>query len=100
MFDMAIPFRGVRCSRVSGSCQTQHPRNRGRSCGDCCGATRVCSAGYPRMRCFPYSTILPVYCHRSEDASYIVQEFHERYETTDFLQLPNYRTYVKLMVGG
>jgi len=52
------------------------------------------------MRCFPYSTILPVYCHRSEDAAYIVQEFHERYETTDFLQLPNYRTYVKLMVGG
>jgi type IV secretory pathway TraG/TraD family ATPase VirD4 len=36
----------------------------------------------------------------AEDAPYIVQEFHEKYEKVDFLQLPNYRTYVKLMIDG
>jgi len=36
----------------------------------------------------------------AEDAPYIVQEFHERYEQIDFLQLPNYRAYVKLMIDG
>jgi type IV secretory pathway TraG/TraD family ATPase VirD4 len=36
----------------------------------------------------------------AEDAPYIVQEFHERYEKLDFLQLPNYRAYVKLMIDG
>lgn len=36
----------------------------------------------------------------AEDAPYIVEEFHERYQTLDFLQLPNYRTYVKLMIDG
>jgi Type IV secretion-system coupling protein DNA-binding domain len=36
----------------------------------------------------------------AEDAPYIVDEFHERYEKIDFLQLPNYRTYIKLMIDG
>jgi hypothetical protein len=36
----------------------------------------------------------------AEDAPYIVEEFHERYETIDFLQLPNYRAYIKLMIDG
>jgi hypothetical protein len=36
----------------------------------------------------------------AEDAPYVVQEFHERYETIDFLQLPNYRAYIKLMIDG
>ena len=36
----------------------------------------------------------------AEDAPYIVQEFQERYEKLDFMQLPNYRTYVKLMIDG
>jgi len=36
----------------------------------------------------------------AEDAPYIVQEFHERYEKLDFLQLPNHRIYVKLMIDG
>jgi hypothetical protein len=36
----------------------------------------------------------------AEDAPYIVQEFHERFEKIDFLQLPNYRIYVKLMIDG
>jgi hypothetical protein len=36
----------------------------------------------------------------AEDAPYIVQEFHEKYGKIDFLQLPNYRTYVKLMIDG
>ena len=36
----------------------------------------------------------------AEDAPYIVQEFHERYEKIDFLQLPNFRAYVKLMIDG
>jgi len=37
---------------------------------------------------------------RREDAPYIVQEFHELYGKIDILQLPNYRTYVKLMIDG
>src|SRR6266436_861885 len=36
----------------------------------------------------------------AEDAPHIAREFHERYEKIDFLQLPNYRTYVKLMIDG
>jgi type IV secretory pathway TraG/TraD family ATPase VirD4 len=36
----------------------------------------------------------------AEDAPYIVEEFHEQYQKIDFLQLPNYRTYVKLMIDG
>jgi type IV secretory pathway TraG/TraD family ATPase VirD4 len=36
----------------------------------------------------------------AEDAPYIVEEFHERYEKLDFLQLPNYRAYTKLMIDG
>jgi len=36
----------------------------------------------------------------AEDATYIVQEFHEKYEKIDFLQLPNYRTHVKLTIDG
>jgi type IV secretory pathway TraG/TraD family ATPase VirD4 len=36
----------------------------------------------------------------AEDAPYIVQEFHEQFEKLDFLQLPNYRAYVKLMIDG
>jgi hypothetical protein len=36
----------------------------------------------------------------AEDAPYIVKEFHERYEKLDFLQLPNYRAYIKLMIDG
>src|SRR5437899_2945230 len=34
----------------------------------------------------------------AEDAPYIVQEFHERYEKIDFLQLPNFRVYLKIMI--
>jgi hypothetical protein len=36
----------------------------------------------------------------AEDASYIVQEFHERYEKMDFLQLPNFSVYLKIMIDG
>jgi hypothetical protein len=36
----------------------------------------------------------------AEDAPYIVQEFHEQFRKLDFLQLPNYRAYVKLMIDG
>jgi type IV secretory pathway TraG/TraD family ATPase VirD4 len=36
----------------------------------------------------------------AEDAPYIVQEFHERYEKLDLLQLPNYHAYIKLMIDG
>ena len=36
----------------------------------------------------------------AEDASYLVREFHERFEEIDFLQLPNYRIYLKLMIDG
>jgi hypothetical protein len=34
------------------------------------------------------------------DSSYIAREFHERFEQTDLLQLPNYRIYLKLMIDG
>ncbi len=36
----------------------------------------------------------------AEDAPYIVQEFHERFEQIDFLQLPNFRIYIKVMIDG
>jgi hypothetical protein len=36
----------------------------------------------------------------AEDASYLVQEFHEQFKKLDFIQLPNYRIYVKLMIDG
>ena len=36
----------------------------------------------------------------AEDAPYLVREFHERFEEIDFLQLPNYRIYLKLMIDG
>jgi hypothetical protein len=36
----------------------------------------------------------------AEDAPYLVREFTERFEPADFLQLPNYRIYIKLMIDG
>ena len=36
----------------------------------------------------------------AEDAPYFVREFHERFAHADFLQLPNYRIYLKLMIDG
>ena len=36
----------------------------------------------------------------AEDAPYLVREFHERFEEADFLQLPNHRIYLKLMIDG
>ncbi len=36
----------------------------------------------------------------AEGAPYIVQEFHDRFDKIDFLQLPNYRAYIKLMIDG
>jgi hypothetical protein len=36
----------------------------------------------------------------AEDAPYIVQEFQERFDKIDFLRLPNYRAYVRLMIDG
>jgi type IV secretory pathway TraG/TraD family ATPase VirD4 len=36
----------------------------------------------------------------AEDAPYIVQEFHERFDKIDFLQLPNHRAYIMLMIDG
>jgi len=36
----------------------------------------------------------------AEDAPYIFEEFHERFDKLDFLRLPNYRTYIKLMIDG
>ena len=36
----------------------------------------------------------------AEDAPYLVREFHERFTHADFLQLPNHRIYLKLMIGG
>jgi type IV secretory pathway TraG/TraD family ATPase VirD4 len=36
----------------------------------------------------------------AEDASYIFEEFHEHYDRLNFLQLPNYRIYLKLMIDG
>jgi len=34
----------------------------------------------------------------AEDAPYIVEKVHERFDKLDFLQLPNYRTYMKLTI--
>jgi hypothetical protein len=36
----------------------------------------------------------------AEDTPYFVREFAERFEEIDFLQLPNYRIYIKLMIDG
>jgi hypothetical protein len=36
----------------------------------------------------------------AEDAPYLVREFQERFAQVDFLQLPNYRIYLKLMIDG
>ena len=36
----------------------------------------------------------------AEDAPYLVREFHERFAQADFLQLPNHRIYLKLMIDG
>ena len=36
----------------------------------------------------------------AEDAPYLVREFHERFSHADFLQLPNHRIYLKLMIDG
>ena len=36
----------------------------------------------------------------AEDAPYLVREFHERFDQADFLQLPNHRIYLKLMIDG
>lgn len=36
----------------------------------------------------------------AEDAPYLVREFADRFDTIDFLQLPNYRAYLKVMIDG
>jgi len=36
----------------------------------------------------------------AEDAPYLVREFADEFEAIDFLQLPNYRIYLKLMIDG
>ena len=36
----------------------------------------------------------------AEDAPFLVREFHEKFAQADFLQLPNYRIYLKLMIDG
>jgi type IV secretory pathway TraG/TraD family ATPase VirD4 len=36
----------------------------------------------------------------AEDAPYLVREFHEWFSHADFLQLPNHRIYLKLMIDG
>lgn len=36
----------------------------------------------------------------AEDAPFLVREFVERFEQIDFMQLPNYRIYLKLMIDG
>ncbi|WP_246740467.1 type IV secretory system conjugative DNA transfer family protein [Bradyrhizobium sp. LCT2] len=36
----------------------------------------------------------------SEDATYLVREFQDRFDEVDLLQLPNYRIYLKLMIDG
>ena len=36
----------------------------------------------------------------AEDAPYLVREFHEKFALADFLQLPNHRIYLKLMIDG
>jgi hypothetical protein len=43
-----------------------------------------------------------IICFRvgAEDTSYLVREFHQRFEEMDLLQLPNYHIYLKLMIDG
>jgi type IV secretory pathway TraG/TraD family ATPase VirD4 len=36
----------------------------------------------------------------AEDAPYMTQEFHERFDPIDLLQLPNHHIYLKLMIDG
>jgi hypothetical protein len=36
----------------------------------------------------------------AEDTPYLVREFHEKFALADFLQLPNHRIYLKLMIDG
>jgi hypothetical protein len=36
----------------------------------------------------------------AEDTSYLVREFHQKFEEMDLLQLPNYHIYLKLMIDG
>jgi hypothetical protein len=36
----------------------------------------------------------------AQDASYLVREFQDEFEQDDLLRLPNYRTYIKLMIDG
>jgi type IV secretory pathway TraG/TraD family ATPase VirD4 len=36
----------------------------------------------------------------AEDAPYFVREFVEEFDEIDLMQLPNYRTYVRLMIDG
>ncbi|MDA9464520.1 hypothetical protein XH87_07850 [Bradyrhizobium sp. CCBAU 53415] len=36
----------------------------------------------------------------TEDATYLAREFQDRFVEIDFLQLPNYRIYLKLMIDG
>lgn len=36
----------------------------------------------------------------SEDATYLAQEFQERFDEVDLLKLPNYHIYLKLMIDG
>src|SRR5258708_990768 len=36
----------------------------------------------------------------AEDAPYMTQEFHDRFEPIDLMQLPNYHIYLKLMIDG
>ena len=36
----------------------------------------------------------------AEDAPFLVQEFVEKFEQIDLMQLPNYRIYLKLMIDG
>ena len=36
----------------------------------------------------------------AEDAPFLVREFHEKFTHADFLQLPNHRIYLKLMIDG
>jgi len=36
----------------------------------------------------------------AEDAPYMAQEFHDRFEPIDLMQLPNHHVYLKLMIDG
>ena len=36
----------------------------------------------------------------TENAPYLAREFHEKFAQADFLQLPNHRIYLKLMIDG